>query len=249
MKNNLINQTVDEIKKTKLENMTPLERLMWYRNSDVSDIDRGSIALKSYEEQGFCLDRNNEPDTFFISAYNDLTNLLRSDDKNFYEGNFKEYIEELGIDYGEMSNSKAQYYRKKWFVLDSTIKKYSQILENKVVNEYITATHILGNFMVIPKWHGQKKCQYFNDKGVQYLEYLEKNWEDNKKAFKNISSYKEYVKLSKIENLYDEEFKIKEIYLIDYYNDDWDVTLGKMKYLTEFVNERNNMILEQHHEG
>lgn len=42
--------------------------------------------------------------------------------------------------------------------------------------------------------------------------------------------------------------KIKEIYLIDYYDDNWDVTLRKIKYLTEFVIKRNKMIIEQRRE-
>lgn len=245
MATNIIDQTVAEIKKIQLEEMTPLERLMWYRNSDLVDIDRGSIARKSYEEQGFHLNSENEPDTFFISAYYDLAELLRIEDKNFYIDNFKAYIINLGLDYDGMGKDKANEYRKKWFVLDSTIKKYSVILNNPIISEYITATHTLGNFMVIPKGQGWEKCKKYNDKGVQYLAYLAEHWEEHKKSFDNIS-YKEYVKLAKIENLYDEELQLKEIYLIDYRKDDWDVTLEKMKRLTEFVNERNKQILEQY---
>lgn len=247
MATNLIDQTANELEKIQLAEMTPLERLMWYRNSNLVDIDRGPIARRSYEEQGFHLnsENENEPDTFFISAYNDLTELLRIEDKNFYEENFKAYIINLGLDYDGMGYTKAQKYRKKWFVLDSTIKKYSVILNNPIISEYITATHTLGNFMVIPKGHGLEKCNTYNDKGVQYLAYLAENWEAHKKSFDNIS-YKEYVKLARIENLYDEELQLKEIYLIDYRKDDWDVTLEKMKHLTEFVNERNKQILEQY---
>lgn len=242
--NNLINYTAEELQSVELDKMTPLERLMWYRNSNLSDIDRSTISTEGYIKQGFDLNAQVEPDTFFISSYNDLTKLLKKENRTFYIEDFKIYIEQLGINYDKLSNYEAKHYREKWFVLDTTTKKYSHILKNEIVNEYITATHTLGNFMIIPRGHGWKKCENFNDKGVQYLEYLEKNWEDNKKAFANIS-YKEYVKLSKIENLYDENFKLKEIYLIDYYNDDWHDTLNKMEHLTKFVNERNKMIVEQ----
>lgn len=241
--NNLINQTTEEICKVGLENMTPLERLMWYRNSDLIDIDRGAIAQNSYKKQGFYLNETMEPDTFFISAYNDLTKMLKNYDKCYYIDSFKIYIERLGINYELLSKFEANYYRKKWFVLESTIEKYSHILENNVVNDYIAATHVLGNFMIIPKGHGWIKCRDFNDKGVQYLSYLQENWESYRESFSNIS-FKEYVQLSKIQDLYDENFEIKEIYLIDYQNDDWEVTLEKMKSLTQFVTERNRMLIE-----
>lgn len=234
----------------KLRGLDPLRKFMEYRNDDeMIDRDRCHLAMAVYEKLEWVTDKENqEPDTFFASAYCYLRLMCKKFDKesgdNFYVTDFKRYINEDTIEkYNNLSDSKAKYYRKMWFCKQSTVNHYA-FLRSEVIINYIDAAHKIGAFHIVEKGFGyQPKCKWLLDDGIRSLKVIEENWYNIKNLY-NSMSFEEYKNKYILNGAY-VGGRLNRTDLEINFESSWNQIFTTIENLTKFINERTVLIINE----
>ncbi|OUB45804.1 hypothetical protein BK740_10585 [Bacillus thuringiensis serovar argentinensis] len=126
------------------------ERLL-NRVKEKFDCDRCELVLEIYSKIYSNKDLNNLDLDTMNSFYQTYRLLLLSNDKSFWENDFKTFCNDRGVKPKTIKYNALKLLRYEWLLSEKVFNHYEDINNHPDVMRFATVTHTLGNMTLLPK--------------------------------------------------------------------------------------------------